>query len=162
MKTTFVDAGDERLNEDNPYVKLRDKGLPKELRSDEALHTALFRYIVKAYNDPPSSDETASVMGWTQACLKTVINNVSSLAPPKSTTRMVTNETLLKVFEFTGQDDHYVLYHEIWSALDALGLTVGTFDVIKGLRNIGGVGSGDRKRTRSGKQDRYLSKIKII
>ena len=75
MKTTFVDAGDERLNEGSPYVKLRDKGLPKELRSDEALHTALFRHIVKAYSDPPSGDETTSVVGWTHACLKIMTNN---------------------------------------------------------------------------------------
>ena len=88
-------------------------------------------------------------------------HDATLMTTTNSTTHMVTNETLCKVFSFTGRDADYVLYHEIWAALDGRGLTIGEFDVIKGLKNIGGVGSKDRKRTRGGKQDRYLSKIQI-
>lgn len=81
-------------------------------------------------------------------------------ATTNATTCYVSNDSLLQLFEFTGREDDYVLYHEIWVTLRTHGLTVGAFDVLKGLKIIGGIGSGTRKRTRGGKQDRYLLKIK--
>ena len=73
METTFVDSGDDRLHEENPYVREKDNDLAKELRRNNALHQALFRYILRAYRQPPTKEEVDKVMGWT----KNEIDNIN-------------------------------------------------------------------------------------
>lgn len=145
MKTTFVDPGDERLTENEEYVRERDPNLPRELRSNEKVHQALFRLILKSYSTPPDKEEAQKVKDWTLEQL----DNPQSGERTNAGIVIVSHDSAIDdIFEFTNDDNDIIVNPVICRTL-RLTSTFSTLNddaMFKMIRERGAIPSGNNRR----------------